>query len=208
MPIPHVRFAGLALAAWASLSLPTPAKAQDMAGDRFSPEDIITVATGDFDGNGAADAAMIVSPQDEDAFASDLYIFLEGTGEDTPPGKLGLALFRKGAAWGARPLLAGQVPHLTALSNGSLRIETENIAIGRNAWEQHVTLAYRDGRFRVAGFTYNAYDRLQEEGEVSCDLNLFSGKGQINGATVRFDVSRTPFEDRKDEDALQICGIN
>lgn len=207
MIVPYARFANIVLAFGASVYLASPVSAQDGTGQAFSPADIIAVATGDFDGNGGPDAAMIVAPQDDDAFESDLYVFLEGFGEDTPPGKLGLALFRRGAAWGARPILAGQVPGLTALQNGSLHIETQNLAIGRNAWEQKVTLAYRDGHFRVAGFTYDAYDRLQEDEPVSCDLNLFSGKGMLNGETVRFDASQTAFEDWSETDALKICGI-
>ncbi|MER0236719.1 hypothetical protein [Fulvimarina sp. MAC8] len=206
MPLPIARFAALIFALGCVASLLRPALAQGGAGT-FAPDDIVAVATGDFDGNGAPDAAMIVLSSDEDAIDSDLYIFLEGAGEETPPGKLGLALHRRGAAWGARPLMAGQVPRLTAMSSGSLRIETENIGIGRHAWEQKVTLAYRDGRFRVAGFTHDAYDKLQDDEPVSCDLNFFSGKGVLNGEAVTFEAARIPFEDWSDDEALRICRI-
>ncbi|EAU41853.1 hypothetical protein FP2506_15509 [Fulvimarina pelagi HTCC2506] len=207
MLFPFARLLWIASAYAAISSLPFPAVAQGSAAGAFAPEDIVAVATGDFDGNGTMDAAMIVLPLDEDATDSDLYVFLEGAGEDTPPGKLALALHRKAAAWGAGPLMAGQVPQLTALENGSLRIETENTGIGRNAWQQKVTLAYRDGRFRVAGFTYEAYDKLQEEDPLSCDLNLFAGTGELNGEPVGFKATRTPFEDWTEDDAFRICGI-
>lgn len=71
----------------------------------------------------------------------------------------------------------GQRPELALAPNGSVRLSSMNEAIGRNRWRQTLTIAYRDGAYRVAGYTYDWYDTLNLEDRGSCDLNLLTGRG-------------------------------
>lgn len=73
----------------------------------------------------------------------------------------------------------GQQPRLEITPHGSLLVISENSSIGRNRWEQVITLAYRNNALRVAGFTYRWYDTLNLDDNGVCDLNLLSGKGEI-----------------------------
>jgi hypothetical protein len=52
-----------------------------------------------------------------------------------------------------------------------------NEAIGRNRWHLTLTIAWRDGAYRVAGVTYGHYDTLDPENSGGCDLNLLTGRG-------------------------------
>lgn len=73
----------------------------------------------------------------------------------------------------------GQEPRLELTKHGSLLVISENSAIGRNRWEQVLTLAFRDGAMRVAGYTFRWYDTLNLDDIGTCDLNLLSGNGEI-----------------------------
>ncbi|RFC62534.1 hypothetical protein DYI37_14870 [Fulvimarina endophytica] len=174
----------------------------------FSASDIAAVATGDFDRDGSRDAAMIVLPADESAEGADLYILMEGKSDDLPPGWLGVVLQAPGriAAWSSP--LAGQVPTLTALEDGSLRVGTQNTGIGRNAWEEEVTLTAEDGRFLVSRFAYRSFDRLQDEAPIECDLDLFAGTGVLNDRTIDFEPRRVAYLDFDAADARGICGAD
>ncbi|SPJ24369.1 hypothetical protein [Palleronia abyssalis] len=70
--------------------------------------------------------------------------------------------------------MGGQSPSLSALPNGSLALDSQQIGIGRTPWEQRLTLAFRDGALRVAGLTYTAWDRLSTA-SATCDVNLLGG---------------------------------
>jgi len=71
----------------------------------------------------------------------------------------------------------GQKPELELASNGSVRLISMNEAIGRNRWHLTLTIAFRQGRYMVAGYTYGWYDTLNNEDNGICDLNLLTGKG-------------------------------
>ncbi|WP_424943734.1 hypothetical protein [Aliiroseovarius crassostreae] len=86
----------------------------------------------------------------------------------------------------------GQKPWLERTPQGSLQVFSQNSAIGRNRWEQVLTLAFRDGAMRVAGYTFRWYDTLNLDDIGTCDLNLLSGRGEITlgqtGETTRITV--------------------
>ena len=73
--------------------------------------------------------------------------------------------------------LAGQIPSLKALKNGSVQIISQNDSIGRSRWQQILTLVYRQKAYRIGGFTWHEHDLLGEYPTVDCDLNLLTGKG-------------------------------
>lgn len=89
----------------------------------------------------------------------------------------------------------GQEPWMEATEHGSLKIYSENSAVGRNRWEQVLTIAYRNGVFRVAGYTYSYYDTLDPDANGQCDVNLLTGKGVLNGKNFKTSLSALPVQD-------------
>lgn len=82
----------------------------------------------------------------------------------------------------------GQQPDLTLAANGSVRLTSRNDAIGRNRWSQTLTLAFRSGAYRVAGFTYSWYDTLNLADTGVCDLNLLTRRGVLEVNESRREV--------------------
>ena len=73
----------------------------------------------------------------------------------------------------------GQIPSLSLAPNGSVKVHSQNDSIGRYRWSQVLTIAYRQGQYRVAGFTYSWRDTLNLPDNGTCDLNLLSGRGVV-----------------------------
>lgn len=98
----------------------------------------------------------------------------------------------------------GQQPELSLAANGSVRLTSMNEAIGRNRWRLALTIAYRDGAYRVAGYTYEWYDTLNLPDRGTCDLNLLTGRGFLTIAdgpaqAVRTSLRARPVTDWKDD---------
>ncbi|MCX7302108.1 MAG: hypothetical protein NTX73_17345 [Rhodobacterales bacterium] len=85
--------------------------------------------------------------------------------------------FGADVAWVGGP---GQIPWLELAPNGSVQIISGNDAIGRDRWNLTLTIAYRDGEYRVAGYTYIYRDTLDLANNLVCDVNLLSGKGEVS----------------------------
>ncbi len=75
---------------------------------------------------------------------------------------------------------AGQQPELTITDHGSLQVHAMNISIGRNKWHEVLTIAFRQGQYKVAGYTYSWYDGLNMDDQGECDVNLLTGKGILS----------------------------
>lgn len=85
-----------------------------------------------------------------------------------------------GVAWlGA---MAGQAPELSLSPAGSVLLTSMNEAVGRDRWRLTLTIAHRDGDWRVAGITYDWRDTLDPGAWGVCDLNLLSGRGVVETA--------------------------
>jgi hypothetical protein len=96
--------------------------------------------------------------------------------------------------------IGGTDASLTSTETGALKVNSENIGIGRHRWQQTLTIVKRDGRFVVAGYTYSYYDTLAVDanGEVltgDCDVNLLTGKGIKDGRPFRTSFKRLPVSD-------------
>jgi hypothetical protein len=74
----------------------------------------------------------------------------------------------------------GQEPGLELAPNGSVRLFSQNDAVGRGRWRLTLTIAYRDGAYRVAGFTYEWRDTLNLDDNGICDINLLTGRGEVS----------------------------
>ncbi|MEM7302516.1 MAG: hypothetical protein AAF468_15665 [Pseudomonadota bacterium] len=191
----HLSIAVL-LSLTANLAGPQNAVGQSIAVDR-----IVSVATGDWNKDGEPDTAMLVAPpQDGDDMG---VMFLLG---ERYTGRQVMHSFAPSKIWG-NVVTAGQVPKVVALKNGSIAVTSENAAIGRNRWQQQLTIAFRDNRFVVAGFTHSYYDTLNNDDIGNCDLNMLSGRGKVNDKAVRFKRSSVELTNWKDSLGISVCGF-
>lgn len=208
-----MRLTTLLLLAVLAVPFAGPASAQTgaqagQAGD-ISPQDVLDAAVGDWNKDGREDLALLaVTPGDD--MQVGLYVYLRE--EATNGSLLTLVLAVPDKIWGGRggdTAAFGQEPSIKALANGSIAITTQNSAIGRNRWEHTISLAHRDGRFLVAGLTFNSYDTLQEEEPLSCDLNLLTGRGVVNERKISFAPIALQLQDWETQDGedpgIRIC---
>ncbi len=172
-----------------------------LAAEAIDPSRIVSAATGDWNKDGASDLALLVKPEDGIDEDNGVYIYLAG--EDGP---LTLKSAIPNKVWGQYGM-AGQAPTITALANGSLVITTHNDAIGRDRWEQKLTVAYRNFDFVVAGYTYASYDTLEPKNTAQCDLNVLTGKGKANDKPVIAKGQLVLLKDWTDDRGQRACGI-
>ena len=149
------------LALFLLLIAPMPATAQDSGVPR-----LVAAISGDWNGDEQLDAATITV--------------------DDHGGNV-FTLYRGDAVDGLRPLvtltdviwsgtMAGTLPAFEPRSETAFAIYSQQTAVGRNPWHQHVTVAFRDGDYRVAGFDYSTYDRIDPGHSGDCSVNLLTGR--------------------------------
>ncbi|SIP97737.1 hypothetical protein SAMN05880582_101242 [Rhizobium sp. RU20A] len=185
-----------------ALAIPILLPALPAAAQLLDPDRIVAAATGDFDKDGTNDLVLLVAPaQDKADEDHGVYLFL--TGET---GKLTLKEIVPNLVWGAYDLF-GQNASLEAMANGSFVIVSHNDAIGRDRWEQRLTIAYRNNEFAVAGYTYTGYDTLNPDAAQSCDINMLTGKGKANDKPVAITGKLIYLRDWKDEMGRKPCGL-
>ncbi len=137
----------------------------------------------DLNGDGRAERFWLYAGGDAMA---DLVI--EGTG--------GATVQVPGFVWAGT--MAGNEPSLELAENGSVRVISGNLSVGRNRWQQVLTIAYRNGGYMIAGYTYDSYDTLDLDAGGTCDVNLLTGRGALTmgGKSVPITVGmRAPFVD-------------
>ncbi|MEL6767191.1 MAG: hypothetical protein AAFP17_08425 [Pseudomonadota bacterium] len=139
--------------------------------------DVIAALSDDLNGDGTADRAMLVDDP-EDSTAT-LLVF---TGQLSGPG-FAPALEAIGIAWSGR--MFGTIPWLEVNDRGSLLIHAENASVGRNRWREVHAIAWREGAFVLAGYTWESYDTLDPAATTACDVNLLTGRAILNGTTYR-----------------------
>lgn len=175
------------------------------AGDHdFPAERVLSAASGDWDGNGSSDLALLVAPVDED---EDLTLYLYRQDEGHP--LLRLSTVARNIAWGNHDLegMFGRDATLEALPNGSIAVHSEQTAVSRNKWQQTITVAWRDNRFVVAGFTYSSYDTLDPDAGTQCDYNVLTGAFVLNGQQGRRDARILPVEQWEKSGVPAVCEI-
>ncbi|MEP4477047.1 MAG: hypothetical protein ABJ024_18465 [Lentilitoribacter sp.] len=151
---------------------------QDMI---FDASEVFSVTTTDWNSDNVADPVMILNINEGEQF--DVLFFLSDE-----YGRLALKHHVPDMVWGSSAMF-GQEPWVSKTQNGSIIVGSQNSAIGRNRWEQKLTIAYRNDKLVVAGFTYSYYDTLDPDAYGGCDLNLLNGKGFKNEKPVRFDIN-------------------
>lgn len=156
---------------------------------------IITALTGDWNGDGGTDLALIV--QTEPTEPMDMHFFLRDI-EHNYLKPVEVVRDQILGEWNGydRPGYENSdtEPELTALPNNSIRLFLPALPIGSQRTNQTLTIAYRDGAFVVAGFSYDSEDYLKENTKAGCDLNVLTGKGESsktneNGTTSKLPVS-------------------
>jgi hypothetical protein len=101
--------------------------------------------------------------------------------------------------------MAGTIPSLQVNPQGSLVVSSENIGIGRNKWEQKLTIVYRNNEFIVAGLTYSSRDTLDPKAGGNCDVNFLSGKGTRGGKPFALTGKPPRLADWADESLPKEC---
>lgn len=124
------------------------------------PGAVLATAESDIDGDGKPDRFQLI-----DADGSATLKITMGSGETIVADQI---------AWVGG---IGQQPELAVTPQGSVQVISMNESIGRDRWHLTLTLAYRDGAVRVAGYTWNEYDTLDNDAWTDCDLNLLTGRG-------------------------------
>ncbi|WP_026187414.1 hypothetical protein [Ensifer sp. BR816] len=180
----------------ACLLLPPPLA---FAEDAIGPARIVSAATGDWDKNGVSDLVLLVAPPEGSDEDNGVYVYLTND-----VGRLLLKSLIPDKVWGHFGLY-GQAPSVSALPNGSIEIASHNDAIGRDRWEQKLTVAYRGSEFVVAGYTYSSYDTLDLDNTTQCDFNVLSGKGTANAKPIRAKGATIPLKDWSDEIGQRAC---
>ncbi len=175
------------LALLIALCLPLPA-----AGQQIGP-----MVSSDLNGDGRVERFTLL-----DTGNGNVDMQIENTG--------GGVIYAETVAWLGG---IGQQPELQLAPNGSVRLISMNEAIGRNRWHQTLTIAFRKGAYRVAGFTYDWYDTLDLKDAGVCDLNLLTGRGTLRHGTgpdkpIRTDHPALPLTQWRDDTPIpSACGL-
>ena len=186
----------------ATIVTATPVLAMAQA---FAPERIIDAATGDWNKDDNQDLALLVGPEDG---GQDIGIYIYVRDKDHP--LLKLVTQAPAKIWGTSTLdgFFGQEPSITALPSGSIAVTSQNSSIGRDRWEQTLTLAYRNGDFVVAGYTYTSYDTLKPDDGMKCDYNVLTGKVKRNDVASKVAPRFVTIQDWTDDTGPGPCKIN
>ncbi|HXV30066.1 MAG TPA: hypothetical protein VD840_07025 [Sinorhizobium sp.] len=171
-----------------------------LAMEAIDPARVVAAATGDWDGNGTSDLALLVQPGEGSDEDNAIYLYL-----NSEVGRLTLKSIIPNKVWGQFQLY-GQAPSISVLPNGSMQILSHNDAIGRDRWEQKLTVAYRNADFVVAGYTYSSYDTLDPDNTMQCDLNVLTGKGTANGKPIATPGATILLKDWSDAFGQKACG--
>lgn len=157
--------------------------------DTFAAGHIWDVVNADWNEDGRVDKALLVINPD-DSSQVDLYVYLSGENG------LLLDTYVPAVVWQGE--MFGTQPDLDVNARGSLLIHSQNEAIGRNRWHETITVAYREGDFVVAGYTYTSRDTLDLDANFSCDVNLLTGQGVLNGERFVLEPDRVSFAELED----------
>jgi hypothetical protein len=171
--------------------------------EQIDPAKVIGGATGDWNHDGEADLALLVAaPAQGDDIG--IYIYLR----DKDHALLTLAAQAPGKVWGNGSLdgMFGQDPSIEALPSGSIAVHSQNSGIGRDRWEQTLTLAYRNEQFVVAGYTFSHYDTLDTNDNGACDYNVLTGKVTRDGRTSKVDAGTISIAEWDDDIGQKACG--
>ncbi|MQB43446.1 hypothetical protein DXT94_16105 [Rhizobium sp. ICMP 5592] len=194
----------LVVAALISLS----ATATVAAETAIAPGRIVDAAIGDWNKDGKPDLALLVAPAPDDQADNPIGIYIYLRDDEHSLLRLAAAAPNKVPGSTEPDGIFGQEPSIKALPNGSIAVTSQNDAIGRDRWEQTLTLAFRNNAFVVAGYTYDYRDTLNPDGGYSCDYNVLTGKATKGGKNLKTEGKTIKIEDWKDDFGQKGCGAS
>lgn len=149
------------------LALAPAAAFAQTAPQSVAPEKVLSSVTGDWNDDGSFDRAVLIDNGDEGA---GIAVYMSGSDGNMQPAAWGSDIAWSGAIWGT-------LPSLKLSPSGGLQVYSENSGVGRDRWNETLSLAFRGGQVVVAGVTMHTYDTLDPKNTHSCDINLLTGKG-------------------------------
>lgn len=176
------------------LALTTPALAEPRL------QDVISAVTLSFGDDGATDRAILTQNRESGA---DLSIFRNVPAPGETKAAASPALVKTGVVFSGQA--GGTLPTLSVNAKGSLVVTSQNDAIGRDRWTQTLTVVWRGGTYEIAGLTYESRDTLDLKAGHSCDLNLLTGKGTVDGKPFPGKLAPIPLAEWSDEKLLKPC---
>ncbi len=161
-----------------SLSFTPPAQAHDLttAETEILPRIIDSVCIDMVNDSNGCEQTLVLASQTEPDRADLVILRDRRTQPPSEPLLIARNIVFNGAMW-------GMAPTLQTTQHNSLLLTSQQIGLGRRPWTQTYTIAYRDGRFVLAGFTYSTYDRIMG-GNMDCDVNLRTGDYVVNATTI------------------------
>ncbi len=173
----------------------------------FALTEVWAAEAGDWNGDGVVDAALILGPS-QDGEDAGLALYLS----DSDTGRLELSAWHPRILWGNRAMF-GQEPSLLLDDLGRLVVVTQNTAIGRNRWQQSLTLRW-DQSWQVDAFSYDYFDTLDLEHQGRCDLDFIAQsatvvRGESQEQEV-FELAAAPppkLKEWQNAYALVVCGL-
>jgi hypothetical protein len=183
---------------WAKLILTTftiivsvqPAKAERL---------IVNAATGDINGDGKEDLAILTLSDDNHDTNVGLDIYLRDRTEQ----KLTRILSEQGKFWGSN--MYGQLPEIRISGNGVIDVLTQNTGMGREHWEQNLTLALSDGKLGVRSFSYRYFDTIDHDNFGSCTVDHLSGRAVRDNKPFEVEPLQIDLEAWSDDFGLSAC---
>lgn len=175
-----------ALAGAALVALCAEAAMAEGAVLTVEPWQVLAVLDADWTEDGRRDRAVLIDDREEGV--ADLLVYIGGQ-----QGAMQLAESVPNIAWSG--LAWGTTPGLEQNAAGSLQVISRNESVGRNRWRETTTIAWRGGRFVVAGFTFESYDTLDPGLTKTCDANFLAGRGLLDGSEFSVPAGGIPLSD-------------
>ncbi len=127
----------------------------------------------------------VAADLDRDGGAEVYRLHYDGPEADLPSSRADLTVESEGTmrrvegvAWSGG--FHGSLPELEVGPEPSVLVHSMNDAYGRQRWYQTLTIAFRNGDWRVIGLGYAWRDSLDLGAWGSCDLDLLSGRGVVS----------------------------
>lgn len=145
----------------------------------LSRDSVIATISHDWDGDQKPDRAIMVRVSHHEAF---LYV-VDSRGQCSKLGGV---------------IVCGMVhpdPLLELSQAGSLILHESDNGIGRTMWSAKTTIAWREGKFVVAGYDFEATDKNREFEDIDYSVNYLTGRKIKNGVVVAGAVERIALAD-------------
>lgn len=154
----------------------------DVAFHGIEPESISTQLSHDWNGDGEADYALLYRKAANNKVLAFYF--------SSPEGLTFLEDY-SGYPTGEETVMSTS---LSIKDNGSLYLTTGNEAFGSHRSMQSLTLSFRQGVWVVTGYTHGEYSANEPSQALTCDVNLLTGEGLLQGKSFKSAARAVPFK--------------